>query len=37
MNRQRVRLLWFSATLLVSLLLMLVPLPGPIARSQVKS
>jgi rod shape-determining protein MreD len=30
MNRQRVRLLWFIATLVISLLLMLVPLPGPI-------
>jgi rod shape-determining protein MreD len=31
MNRQRVRLLWFSATLLLSLLLMLIPLPESIA------
>jgi rod shape-determining protein MreD len=30
MNRQRVRLLWFIATLVISLLLMLVPLPAPI-------
>lgn len=28
MNRQRLSLLWFSGTLLISLMLMLVPLPG---------
>ncbi len=28
MNRQRLSLLWFSGTLVVSLMLMLVPLPG---------
>ncbi|TCV91579.1 rod shape-determining protein MreD [Luteibacter rhizovicinus] len=30
MNRQRVRLLWFIATLLGSLFLMLIPLPSPL-------
>jgi rod shape-determining protein MreD len=31
MNRVRVRQLWFAATLLMSLFLMLIPLPGPLA------
>lgn len=31
MNKVRVRQLWFAATLLVSLFLMLIPLPGPLA------
>jgi rod shape-determining protein MreD len=31
MNKTRVRQLWFAATLLLSLVLMLVPLPGPLA------
>jgi rod shape-determining protein MreD len=31
MNKVRVRQLWFSATLLLSLFLMLIPLPGPLA------
>ncbi|WP_369930974.1 rod shape-determining protein MreD [Xanthomonas sp. NCPPB 2632] len=31
MNRIRVRQLWFAATLLLSLFLMLIPLPGPLA------
>ncbi|HEY4091068.1 MAG TPA: rod shape-determining protein MreD [Luteibacter sp.] len=30
MNKTRVRQLWFAATLLLSLVLMLVPLPGPL-------
>jgi rod shape-determining protein MreD len=30
MNRLRVRQLWFAATLLISLFLMLIPLPGPL-------
>lgn len=31
MNRVRVRQLWFAATLLLSLFLMLIPLPAPLA------
>lgn len=31
MTKVRVRQLWFSATLLLSLFLMLIPLPGPLA------
>ncbi|NID17287.1 rod shape-determining protein MreD [Luteibacter yeojuensis] len=30
MNKVRVRQLWFAATLLISLFLMLIPLPGPL-------
>ena len=30
MNKVRVRQLWFAATLILSLFLMLIPLPGPL-------